>query len=388
MGFMEIYLDNAATTRCSERAAEAVRSALTGDYGNPSSLHRKGMEAERIVKQARNGIAKTIKAKEKEILFTSGGTESNNLAVIGSALANRRAGNKILTTAVEHPSVRNPMLYLKEMGFDVRFLPVDEEGRLHLDALAAEADEETILLSMMHVNNEIGTIEPVHEAAEILKRKNPKALFHVDAIQSYGKLPIHPEKAGVDLLSVSAHKIAGPKGTGFLYIREKTKLIPQILGGGQQWALRSGTENVPGIAGLYCAAEDAASYREKHAASVRTLRNLLIRKLSEIEGIAINGGKTEETASPYIVSVSVSGVRSEVLLHALEEEGVYVSAGSACSSNKPAVSETLKAIGLPKELLDSTIRISFSFATTEEEILAASDAMKRLIPQLRRYTRH
>ncbi len=385
---MEVYLDNAATTRCSERAADAVRSVLTADYGNPSSLHKRGMEAEQIVKDARSAVAKTLKAKEKEILFTSGGTESNNLAIIGAAMANKRAGKKILTTAVEHPSVRNPMLQLKEQGFDVRFLPVDTEGRLSLEALHDEADEETILLSMMHVNNEIGTIEPVSEAAGILREKNPTALLHVDAIQSYGKLPIYPEKEGVDLLSVSAHKIAGPKGVGFLYVREKTKLMPQILGGGQQWGLRSGTENVPGIAGLRCAAEDAAACRRDKSEALRSVRNRLINELSEIEGLQINGGKTDETSSPYIVSVSVSGVRSEVLLHALEEEGVYVSAGSACSSNKPAVSETLKTIGLPKELLESTVRISFSFDTTEEEILYAADAMKRLVPLLRRYTRH
>lgn len=384
---MEVYLDNAATTRCSEHAADAVRSVLTGDYGNPSSLHKRGMDAERIVKDARSAVAKTLKAKEKEILFTSGGTESNNLAIIGAALANKRAGKKILTTAVEHPSVRNPMLHLKEQGFDVRFLPVDTEGRLDLSALEKEADEETILLSMMHVNNEIGTIEPIHEAGKILRERSPKALLHVDAIQSYGKLAICPEKEGVDLLSMSAHKIAGPKGVGFLYVREKTKVNPQILGGGQQWGFRSGTENVPGIAGLRCAAEDAAACREERSKELRTVRNRLISELSEIEGVQINGGKTDETSSPYIVSASVGGVRSEVLLHALEEEGVYVSAGSACSSNKPAVSETLKAIGLPKELLDSTIRISFSFETTEEDILLASDAMKRLIPQLRRFTR-
>lgn len=385
---MEAYLDNAATTRCSDRAANAVMSALKEDFGNPSSLHRRGMEAETIVKEARKAVAKTLKAKEKEILFTSGGTESNHLAIMGSVAANKRIGNKILTSAVEHPSVRNHMLFLKEQGFDVRFLPVDERGLLDLDALRREADEGTILLSLMHVNNEIGTVEPILEAGRILKEKNPKAIFHVDGIQSYGKLPIFPEREGVDLLSVSSHKIAGPKGVGVLYIREKTKLTPQILGGGQQWGFRSGTENVPGIAGTGCAAEDAFRGIEEKMKAASSLRELLIREIRSLPGVQINGGETAETASPYIVSVSIENVRSEVLLHALEEKGVYVSAGSACSSNKPAVSETLKAIGLKKELLGSTIRISFSHETREEEILYAADAMKEAINKLRRYTRH
>lgn len=384
---MEAYLDNAATTRCSLRAAEAVRKALTEDFGNPSSLHRKGMEAEELVKKARETVAGTLHGKEKEILFTSGGTESNNLAIFGGVRANRRNGNRILTTAIEHPSVRNPMKELKDQGFDVIFLPVDGEGRLFLDALEEAADEKTILLSLMHVNNEIGTIQPVEEAAAIVKRKNPDALVHVDAIQSYGKLPLSPGKSGIDLLSVSGHKIHGPKGSGFLYVQEKTKLAPILFGGGQQRGYRSGTENVPGIAGLMCAAEDACRELTGAAPEIRRLRGLLIEELSEIDDIRINGGSTEETASPYIVSVSVHGVRSEVLLHALEGEGVYVSAGSACSSNKPAVSETLKAIGLPRELLDSTIRFSFSAGTTEEEVRYAADVMKRVVPQLRRFIR-
>ncbi len=384
---MEAYLDNAATTRCSFRAAEAVRKALTEDFGNPSSLHRKGMEAEELVKKARETVAGTLHGKEKEILFTSGGTESNNLAIFGGVRANRRNGNRILTTAIEHPSVRNPMKELKDQGFDVIFLPVDGEGRLFLDALEEAADEKTILLSLMHVNNEIGTIQPVEEAAAIVKRKNPDALVHVDAIQSYGKLPLSPGKSGIDLLSVSGHKIHGPKGSGFLYVREKTKLAPILFGGGQQRGYRSGTENVPGIAGLMCAAEDACRELTGAAPEIRRLRELLIEELSEIDDIRINGGSTEETASPYIVSVSVRGVRSEVLLHALEGEGVYVSAGSACSSNKPAVSETLKAIGLPRELLDSTIRFSFSAGTTEEEVRYAADVMKRVVLQLRRFIR-
>ncbi len=384
---MEAYLDNAATTRCSEKAAQAVTEAMTVTYGNPSSMHRKGMEAERIVKDARETIAKTLRAKEKEIIFTSGGTESNNLAIFGAAQANRRAGRRILTSAIEHPAVRNPMKALQEQGYEVIFLPVDAQGVVSLEALEKEANAETALVSLMQVNNEIGTVEPIAEAAKIIREKAAQAYFHVDAIQAYGKRILTPEKTGIDLLSVSGHKIHGPKGVGFLYIRERTKLIPQILGGGQQWGLRSGTENVPGIAGLAAAAEESCRGLAEKEGRMRTLRAQLITGLQTMEDILINGGQSDETASPYITSVSVSGVRSEVLLHALEEEGVYVSAGSACASNKPAVSETLKAIGLPEQYLSSTVRFSFSSQTTEEEIAHAVDAMQRIVPKLRKYTR-
>lgn len=384
---MEAYLDNAATTRCSEKVLQAVTQAMTETYGNPSSMHRKGMEAEQIVKAARETVARTLRVKEKEIIFTSGGTESNNLAIFGSVEANRRAGKRILTSGIEHPAVKNPMKALAKKGYDVVFLPVDSAGVVSLQALREAANEETVLLSLMHVNNEIGTVEPVEEAAGILREKSPRAVFHVDAIQSYGKLPLSPEKTGIDLLSVSGHKIHGPKGVGFLYIREKTKVLAQILGGGQQGGMRSGTENVPGIAGLAAAAEEGCRELVKKAARVAQLRTQLLQGLEGLEGILINGGQTDASASPYIASVSVRGVRSEVLLHALEEEGVFVSAGSACSSNKPAVSETLQAIGLPAEYLSSTVRFSFSAQTTEEEVALATGAMQRIVPKLRKYTR-
>ena len=384
---MEAYLDNAATTKCSEKVVQVMTQAMTTTYGNPSSMHRKGMEAEQIVKAARSTVARTLRAKEKEILFTSGGTESNNLAIFGAVQANRRIGKRILTSAVEHPAVRNPMKALQEQGYEVLFLPVDDQGIVSLDALRDAANEETVLVSLMHVNNEIGTVEPIEDAAQIIREKSPKALFHVDAIQSYGKRVLTPEKTGIDLLSVSGHKIHGPKGVGFLYLREKTKLSPQILGGGQQGGFRSGTENVPGIAGLAAAAEESCSALLEKETRVRSLRARLLKGLEGLPDLLINGGKTDENASPYITSVSVSGVRSEVLLHALEDEGVYVSAGSACASNKPAVSETLKAIGLTEPYLSSTVRFSFSAETTEEEIVLAADVMLRIVPKLRKYTR-
>lgn len=385
---MECYLDNAATTRCSDVAVTAVLSAMQTDYGNPSSLHTKGMEAEQIVKGAREKIARTLHAKEKEILFTSGGTESNNLAIFGTAEAKKRSGKRVITTAIEHPSVANPMKRLIELGYDVIFLPVGTDGQIDLAALEEAVNEETILLSLMQVNNEIGTIEPVEKAIQIARAKAKGLTVHVDAIQAYGKLLLTPEKTGIDLLSVSGHKIHGPKGVGFLYVRERTKLFPLLFGGGQQGNLRSGTENVPGIAGLAAAAEE--SYRDFSEKTERmyALRERLIAECEKIENVRINGGATRETAAPHIVSLSVPGVRSEVLLHALESEGIYVSAGSACSSHKPAVSATLQAIGLPKEFLDATVRFSLSTDTTEEEIIYTAEALRRLIPQLRKFTRH
>ena len=383
---MEAYLDNSATTKCSERAFALMQKVLLEDYGNPSSLHMKGVIAERYVKEAREKIAKTLKVNEKEILFTSGGTESNNLAIIGTALANKRAGKRIITTAIEHASVANPMKFLEEEGFEVIYLSVDQDGVLSLDELKENVNDETILVSLMQVNNEIGAIEPIEEAVQIVHTINPNTLIHIDAIQSYGKMKIYAKKLGIDLLSVSGHKIHGPKGSGFLYIKEKTKIKPLIYGGGQQGGMRSGTENVPGIAGLgEAAAEIYEDFSEKQE-HLYSLKELFLTGISEIPGVSVNG-KTGKDSAPHIVSVSVEGVRAEVLLHALEEKKIYVSSGSACSSNKPAVSRTLKSIGLKQNLLDSTVRFSFSVHTTKEEIIYAVSELKTLIPTLQRYTR-
>lgn len=384
---MEAYLDNSATTRCSDRAFALMQKVLLEDYGNPSSLHMKGVEAERYVKAAREKIAKTLKVTEKEIIFTSGGTESNNLAILGTAFANRRAGNRIITTAVEHASVANPMKFLEEEGFEVIYLPVDENGVISLKDLEEALSEQTILVSLMHVNNEIGAVEPVEEAAALVHEKCPKALVHVDAIQSYGKFRIYPKKSGINLLSVSGHKIHGPKGSGFLYVKEKTKIKPIIYGGGQQNGMRSGTENVPGIAGLgEAAAEIYEDFKDKQD-RLYALKERFIQAVTTIPGVSVNG-KTGRDSAPHIVSVSVEGVRAEVLLHSLEDKQIYVSSGSACSSNKPAVSRTLKGIGLKQNLLDSTVRFSFSVHTTEEEIDYAADVLKTLVPALQKYTRH
>ena len=388
---MEAYLDNSATTRCSDRACQLMVDLLTKDYGNPSSLHMKGIEAERFVETAKKKIAKTLRVLEKEIIFTSGGTESNNLAIIGAAMANRRAGNHIITTSIEHASVENPMEFLKEQGFDITYLSVDENGIISLEELEEAVTEQTILVSMMQVNNEIGAIEPVAEAAELIKKKNPDTLIHVDAIQSYGKMYIYPKKLGIDMLAVSGHKIHGPKGSGFLWVKEKTKLKPLILGGGQQKGMRSGTENVPAIAGLGEAAEEIYENLDEKRAHLYELKQRFIDGIEKLEGTHVNG-KTGEDSAPHIVSVSFEGIRSEVLLHSLEDRGIYVSSGSACSSNnhagKQKGSKTLRNIHLKENLLDSTLRFSFSVHTTEEEIDYALEVLGELLPVLKKYTRH
>lgn len=388
---MEAYLDNSATTRCSDRACQVMVDLLTKDYGNPSSLHMKGIEAERFVETAKKKIAKTLRVSEKEIIFTSGGTESNNLAIIGAAMANRRVGNHIITTSIEHASVENPMEFLKEQGFEITYLSVDENGIISLEELEEAVTEQTILVSMMQVNNEIGAIEPVAEAVELIKKKNPDTLIHVDAIQSYGKMYIYPKKLGIDMLSVSGHKIHGPKGSGFLWVKEKTKLKPLILGGGQQKGMRSGTENVPAIAGLGEAAEEIYENLDEKRAHLYGLKQRFIDGIEKLEGTHVNG-KTGEDSAPHIVSVSFEGIRSEVLLHSLEDRGIYVSSGSACSSNnhagKQKGSKTLRNIHLKENLLDSTLRFSFSVHTTEEEIDYALEVLGELLPVLKKYTRH
>ncbi len=383
---MLAYLDNSATTRCSERAKDLMVQILMQDFGNPSSLHGMGVTAEEYIKEAKSNIAKTLKAEEKEILFTSGGTESNNMALIGTALANRRAGNHIITTEIEHASIAAPLEFLKEQGFRITKLSVDKNGHISLEELRDAVGEDTILVSIMMVNNEIGAVEPVAEAAKIIKEKNPNTIFHVDAIQAYGKYRIYPKKLGIDLLSVSGHKIHAPKGTGFLYIRDKVKIKPIIYGGGQQKGMRSGTENVPGVAALGEAAAEIYENFDEKIERMYALKEHFVEEVTKMEGVTVNGCTGRDSA-PQIVSVSVDGVRSEVMLHTLEEKQIYVSAGSACSSNKPSVSSTLKSIGLPKELLDSTIRFSFCVNTTMEEINYAIAAMQEAVPRLRRYRR-
>lgn len=381
---MEAYFDNSATTRVFDCVKDAVVHAMTEDYGNAAARHMKGVEAERLIKEARAEIARSLKVQEKEILFTSGGTESNNMALIGMALANQRAGKHLITTAVEHASIYNTMEFLREQGFEITYLPVDSYGCISLDELRDAVREDTILVSVMYVNNEIGAVEPVEEIARVIREKNPRTLFHVDAIQAYGKYVIRPKKQGIDLLSVSGHKIHGPKGVGFLYVDERVKIRPLLYGGGQQKGMRSGTENVPGCAGLGAAVKEVYTDHEAKIERLYGLRERMIEGLKALPGVTINGHEGRENA-PQIVSASFEGVRSEVLLHALEEKGIYVSSGSACSVNHPGVSGTLKGIGVKKELLDSTIRFSFGLFNTPEEVDYCLEVLAELLPVLRRY---
>ena len=383
---MEAYLDNSATTRVSEDVKDIMVKVMTEEYGNPSSLHMKGVEAEHYVREAREKIAKILKVNEKEILFTSGGTESNNTALIGTAMANKRKGNHIITSSIEHASVGSPLKYLEKQGFNVTWLPVDKDGKVNPEDVREAICDETILVSVMYVNNEIGAIQPIDEIADVIAQKKPDVIFHVDAIQAFGKMPIYPKRQKIDLMSVSGHKIHGPKGTGFLYIKDKTKINPIIFGGGQEKGMRSGTENVPGIAGLGVACDNADNNISDRIEEMYELKDYFIDRISSLEDITVNSKKGHEGA-PHIVSVSFRGVRSEVLLHSLEDKNIYVSAGSACSSNKPAVSATLKGIGLDKELLDSTLRFSFSVDTSREELDYTVETIEELLKKLRLYKR-
>lgn len=380
----EVYLDNSATTMAYRSVGELVQKVMCEDYGNPSSMHNKGVEAEKYIKEAKETFARLWKVQEKEVYFTSGGTESDNMALIGAARANKRAGNHLITSSIEHPAIINTMRFLEEEeGFRVTYLPVDQYGRIRLDALQEALCEDTILVSIMYVNNEVGSVQPIQEAASIVKAYNKDILFHVDAVQGFGKYKIYPKKLKVDMCSVSGHKIHGPKGVGALYIGENVKIRPIVYGGGQQHDMRSGTENVPGIAGLGKAAELIYENHEEKIAHIREIKEHFIKRvMEEIPDVKDNSGD-----APHVASISFLGVRSEVLLHALEEREIYVSAGSACSSNKPEVSGTLKGIGLTKEYYESTLRFSFSIFNTVEEADICVEALKELLPMLRRFTR-
>lgn len=383
---MEIYLDNSATTKAYPEVARLVADIMTEDYGNPSSMHLKGVEAEKYIKYSKKTIANIMKVQEKEIFFTSGGTEADNWALIGTAYANYRAGKHLITTKIEHPAVLQTMEYLKEQGFEITYLPVDRTGRIRLKDLERAIRRDTLLVSIMYVNNEVGAIQPIEEAGALIKRINPRTLFHVDAVQGFGKLKLFPKKWNIDMVSVSGHKIHGPKGVGFLYIDERTKIKPIIFGGGQQRNFRSGTENVPGVAGIGKAAELIYRDLAEDTERLYRLKEYFVRELSLMPHIYINGPQ-DETGAPHIVSASIAGIRSEVLLHALEEKGVYVSSGSACSSHKHTISATLESMGIEKQLMDSTLRFSFSVFTTKEELDYTLECLDELVPMLRRYTR-
>lgn len=387
---MEAYLDNAATTKVFPKVAERMIQMMEVEYGNPSSKHNKGLEAENAIREATERICKLLKCEAGEIIFTSGGTESNNQALIGAVMANRRAGQHIITTRIEHASIHQPLAFLETQGYEVTYLPVDAHGKVEPEVLKAAIREDTVLVSIMYVNNEIGSVQDVEQLAKVIHESNPKTLFHVDAIQAFGKYRIVPKRLGIDLMSVSGHKIHGPKGSGFLYVKAGTKLSPILFGGGQQKGMRSGTENVPGIAGLGEAVQ--LIYRD-HGSKVEqlyALKERLIEQLQKLDQVQIHGmaGMDLQETAPHIVSVGFAGIRSEVLLHALAERGVYVSSGSACSSHHPELSGTLQAIGVEDALLDASLRFSFSVTSTPEEVDYAVEQVAELLPKLRKFTRY
>lgn len=381
---MEIYLDNSATTKPAPEVVEAMRDALEKYYGNPSALHRKGLEAEKLLKKARGQVAEAIGAADNEIIFTSGGTESNNLAILGSLKKLRQRGNRLLTSKIEHPAVRTVFTELEQTGYQVTYLSVDASGQTNRDELQAALEQKPALVSIMMVNNETGSIQPIAEIGALLSAIQPKPVFHVDAVQALGKVPIRVKDLNVDLLSISAHKFHGPKGVGGLYVRKGVPLSPILFGGGQENGLRSGTENVPGIVGLGVAAELAATHLTENAAKLLRLKQQLMSCFeSGMEPYRINS-PDNPCFAPHILNVSFPGIKAEVLLHALEQDGIYVATGSACGSKKKALNPVHQAIGLSMAESEGTLRFSFSIENTEEEINHVGEKLLKHVTELRR----
>lgn len=380
----EIYLDNSSTTKVLEEAAQAVFDAMTINFGNPSSLHRKGIEAEKIMKQARENIARVLGVSPGEIYFTSGGTESNNWAIKGAASALRRRGNHLVTTTIEHPSVLEAFAALEEEGFSVTYLKVDSEAVIDLKELEAAIRPDTILVSIMYVNNEVGSIQPIGEAAQIIKSRS-NALFHVDGVQAFDKIPLISNLEGIDLLSISGHKIYGPKGIGALFIRDKVTINPLLHGGGQEAGQRSGTENLPGIAGFGVAANICLEKMSEWQGLMTQLKQRLMRGiLDNIPDTVLNG---PASGAPHILNISFLGTRGEILLHALEAKNIYVSTGSACSSRKSAKSHVLKAMAKSQEEQDGAIRFSLSPFISEEDIDYTIEILAKEVREIRKFVR-
>lgn len=377
----EVYLDNSATTRPYDEVAEYMNYINKFIYGNPSSLHKKGIEAEKMMKKARQSIADTLGASPKEIFFTSGGTESNNLAIIGYLRANPRKGKHVITSKIEHPSVLEVFKFLEENGYNVDYIDVDKNGIIDLEMLKKKISKETALISIMYVNNEIGSIQPIDEIVKIRNTCNKETVFHVDGVQAFGKFKINPAKSGIDLLTISSHKIHGPKGIGALYVNEKVRIKPIIFGGGQETLIRSGTENLAGICGFGLACEICNENINANWSKVLEINKYFRNKLKEnIKDIIII---SPEDASPYILNVSFKNIKGEVLLHHLEEKEIYISTGSACSSRKSKRSHVLQAMGLSGDIIDGSVRFSFSEINTLEEIDYTVDALKEIIPKIR-----
>lgn len=377
-----IYFDHSATSPPYEEVVDTVATVMKKYVGNPSSLHRLGVEAERLLKESRERIAQLLNMKSAQIIFTSGGTEANNLAIKGTMETYRNRGNHIITTAIEHPSVYECVKQLEQRGCEVTWIPVDDRGIVQAEKIEQAIRPETVLVSVMHVNNEVGSIQPIEQIGQMLTAHR-RILFHVDAVQSIGKLPIDFDRWGIDLLTASAHKFKGPRGTGFLACRDGIRLEPLLAGGGQEFGMRSGTENVALIVGMTRALRMSLEHAEAHKNNLWMLRQRLIERLRSFEEITVHGADDERWAAPHIVNFSIAGLRSEVVVHALEEEGVYVSTRSACSSGDMKPSRTLLAMGVDEEQAQSGIRLSFSFETTNDEIERFLHILKNVIIRLK-----
>lgn len=373
-----IYLDNAATTKPSESAKQAFLKTVDC-FGNPSSLHRLGLESEKLIEESRREIATKLGVDAKQILFTSGGTEANNTVVFGVAKARQKIGKRVITSKIEHPSVLEAFKHLEGLGYDVKYVGVNEDGRIDIDELREYLNEETTLVSIMYVNNETGVIQPIEQVKEIILEKAPNAYFHSDCVQAFGKINVKPKKMGVDMVTISAHKIHGFKGMGALYVSDMRMIRPIIFGGEQQNEMRPGTENVGGILAFGAASKECATDNSK----LIGLRNLMKERLSSIPNIKING--SDEYNSGSILNVSFVGIKAEILLHTLEAKKVYVSTGSACSSHKPQPSHVLSAMGLDKKEIEGAIRISFDNLNTEDEVIKAAEIIEKEVAAIRRY---
>ena len=377
---MEIYLDNSATTKPYKEVIDKMVYALSTDYANPSSLHRKGVEVEKNIKTIRQSIARTLGAKDKEIYFTSGGTESNNAIIRGVVALNKKRKNHIISTTIEHPSVLNTLKDLEAEGCEVTYLEVDKDGKINIEDFKKAIKATTCLVTIMHVNNEVGSIQPIQAIGKYLKTLNDKIYLHVDAVQSYGKINFRPSKYNIDFMSVSGHKLHGPKGIGFMYVKENNRIKPMLTGGGQEIGIRSGTENTPGIYGLGEAIKIINEDLDSKIEKIKNLRYLLKNQIIEnIEEIKIN---SPEDSVCHILNISFYGIKGEVLLHYLEQKGVYVSTGSACSSKKKG-SHVLNAMGLTPQEIEGTIRFSLSDLNTEEEMKEAVNIVKESVNDLR-----
>lgn len=383
----EIYLDNSATTKPFDSVIEVMMDCYKYNYGNPSSMHKMGIEAEKEIKKARRRIANFLKVEEAEIIFTSGGTEGNNIAIKGLLNRNKRRGNHIITTTIEHPSVINIFKDLEKKGYEVTYLSVNSDGKINLDELESIIREDTILVSIMMVNNEVGTIQPIKGISNIIKQHN-NCFFHVDGVQAFGKIHCYPKKYGIDLFTISSHKIHGPKGIGALYINKDILIEPLLLGGGQENGIRSGTENVPAIVGMGKAVENINQKFEDDIKILYKLREKTkVKILDNINNVHINGPDNKDETAPHILSVSFEDIKGEVLLHSLEQDSIYVSTGSACSSKKKGQSHVLKSMGISNSLMEGTMRISFSILNTEEEIDLFIKALKKRVNLLRKIIR-